>query len=82
MITEFGRNPWVVYGLFTIADAVSPNVSVASLLTSNILYFAVFCCLGLVMIWLAHRELRKGPDDLASLDQSVVDPYAKEAFSK
>lgn len=82
LITEFGRNPWVVYGLLTIADAVSPNVSVASLLTSNILYFAVFCCLGLVMIWLAHRELRKGPDDLASLDQAVIDPYAKEAFSK
>ncbi|WP_461240013.1 cytochrome ubiquinol oxidase subunit I [Paucilactobacillus sp. N302-9] len=82
MVTEFGRYPWVVYGLLTIADAVSPNVSVGSLLFTNIAYFAVFACLGLVMIWLSHRELKKGPDDLASLDQEVIDPYAKEAFVK
>lgn len=82
LITELGRYPWVVYGLLTIADAVSPNVSATSLLITNIGYFAIFACLGGVMIWLSYRELRKGPDDLASLDQVVIDPYAKEAFSK
>ncbi|VDG23086.1 cytochrome D ubiquinol oxidase subunit I [Lactobacillus plantarum] [Lactiplantibacillus mudanjiangensis] len=81
-ITELGRYPWVVYGLLTIADAVSPNVSVASLLTSNIVYFCLFSGLGIVMIVLSRRALRQGPDDLLkAADDAPYDPYGKGAFS-
>ncbi|MCL2681725.1 MAG: cytochrome ubiquinol oxidase subunit I, partial [Streptococcaceae bacterium] len=34
LVTELGRYPWTVYGLFTMKDSVSPNVSVGSLLFS------------------------------------------------
>ena len=51
-VTEFGRIPWTVYGLFTIAESVSPNVSVGSLLTSNIVYFVLFTTLAITLIWL------------------------------
>ncbi|GEO66508.1 cytochrome ubiquinol oxidase subunit I [Levilactobacillus spicheri] len=84
-ITEFGRYPWVVYGLLTIADAVSPNVSVASLLTSNIVYFLMFAGMGLVMIVLSHRTLKAGPDadntDGYSASDAEIDPYSKGAFN-
>ncbi|WP_283679299.1 cytochrome ubiquinol oxidase subunit I [Lentilactobacillus sp. Marseille-Q4993] len=61
-ITEFGRYPWVVYGLLTIADAVSPTSTVGSLLFTNIVFFLVFASLGAVMIVLSHRVLKNGPD--------------------
>lgn len=62
LVTELGRYPWTVYGLFTIEQSVSPNVSVASLITSNVIYFLLFAGLGSVMVYLVILELRKGPD--------------------
>lgn len=63
-ITEFGRYPWVVYGLLTIADAVSPTSTVLGLLFTNIVYFLIFASLGAVMIILSHRVLKSGPDSV------------------
>ena len=82
-ITEFGRYPWVVYGLLTIADAVSPTATVGSLLFTNIVYFLMFSGLGLVMIVLSHRVLKEGPDSVnpdgyaveKTEDSSKADPY-------
>ncbi|MCH3911131.1 MAG: cytochrome ubiquinol oxidase subunit I [Limosilactobacillus oris] len=81
-ITEFGRAPWTVYGLFTIAQSVSPNVSVASLLTSNIVYFVLFTVLAIILIALIVRFLRNDPVewDEAQADKKATDPFAKGAF--
>lgn len=79
LITELGRYPWTVYGVFTIMDSVSPNVSVTSLLISNTVYFLLFAGLAGVMITLVIKELKKGPDldgDKAKLSAKVaVDPF-------
>nr|WP_253953472.1 cytochrome ubiquinol oxidase subunit I [Leuconostoc fallax] len=75
LVTELGRYPWVVYGLMTIADAVSPNVSTASLLISNIVYFLTFSTLGGLMIWLSRRVLHAGPDVQEEEILSPQDPY-------
>ena len=81
-ITEFGRAPWTVYGLFTIAQSVSPNVSVASLLTSNIIYFLLFTTLAIILIALIVRFLRNDPVEYAAAqaDKTATDPFAKGAF--
>lgn len=85
LVTELGRYPWTVYGLFTIKQSVSPNVSVASLLTSNIIYFLLFTGLAITMVSLIVREMRKGPDHDESLSEQEkkdqqVDPFDKGAF--
>ncbi len=80
LITEFGRQPWTVYGVFTTAQSVSPNVSVASLLTSNIVYFCLFTILAIIMIALVVRYLRKDPDDIENQEPKLADPFAKGAF--
>lgn len=82
IITEQGRYPWTVYGLFTIKDSVSPHVSVASLLTSNIVYFLLFTCLGLMMLVLVIQELKKGPEyeEVLLSKQATLDPFEKGAF--
>ncbi len=81
-VTEFGRYPWTVYGLFTIQQSVSPTVSVASLLTSNIVYFILFTTLAIVMVYLVVKELRKDPANLDNpqLLEKVLDPFDKGAF--
>ena len=83
LVTELGRYPWTVYGLFTIEDSVSPSVSVASLLTSNIIYFLLFSGLAVTMIYLVKRELNKGPvlDDDNHSGQDSMDPFDKGAFT-
>ena len=62
LITELGRYPWIVYGLLTIADGVSPTATVASMLFTNIVYFLLFLLLGAVMIIYSRRVLYQGPD--------------------
>lgn len=81
LITELGRYPWTVYGLFTIEESVSPNVSTTSLLISNIVYFLLFATLAVTMISLVRRELKKGPEVEAIEENSSNDPFDKEAFS-
>lgn len=83
LITELGRMPWTVYGLFTIAQSVSPNVSEASLLVSNIVYFCLFTGLAIILISLIVRFLRNDPDELSkneAEDKQATDPFAKGAF--
>lgn len=80
-VTEFGRVPWTVYGLFTIAESVSPNVSVGSLLTTNVVFFVLFTTLAITLIGLIVRELRKDPSEaIEPKFKKVLDPFDKEAF--
>lgn len=82
LITEMGRAPWTVYGLFTIADSVSPGVSATSLLISNITYFLLFAVLGYVMFIFAKRSVRKGPYyvDKSEASKNSIDPFTKGGF--
>lgn len=81
-ITEFGRYPWTVYGLFTIHQSVSPNVSVTSLLISNIVYFTLFTTLAIVMIGLVKRQLQNDPSQMQGYGYAdkILDPFDKGAF--
>jgi cytochrome d ubiquinol oxidase subunit I len=47
LMTELGRQPWVVYGLMKTADASSPAVSSGEVLTTLILFTLVY---GLLMV--------------------------------
>lgn len=84
LVTELGRYPWTVYGLFTIEQSVSPNVSVPSLLISNTIYFILFTSLAVTLIGLIVRELKKGPSfeaqQLRAAQAQAVDPFDKGAF--
>lgn len=80
LITELGRYPWTVYGLFTIEDSVSPNVSVTSLLISNTVYFLLFSTLAITMITLIRRELKKGPELPNNDKTDSADPFDREVF--
>ena len=66
VMTEVGRQPWVVYGLMRTRDAVTPSLSAGDVMVSLtvyvIAYVAIFGAGGYFMV----RFLRTGPVDRVS----------------
>lgn len=58
--TEVGRQPWLVFGLMTTAQGVSPSVSGAEVLVSMIVFTLLYGALAVVEVTLLLRFLRKG----------------------
>jgi cytochrome d ubiquinol oxidase subunit I len=60
---EVGRQPWVVYGLLRTADAHTPTLTTADVLTSLIGYVAVYAVIYSFGLFYIYRLLRDGPTD-------------------
>jgi len=56
ILTESARQPWIVYGLQKVQDAVSPNLTAGSVLFSLILFAVVLGALVAVTGWLMVRS--------------------------
>ena len=69
ILTEMGRQPWIVYGLLKVQDAVSPNLTAVDLLISLIGYTAVYGSLAVSMVYLMKKYAIAGPD--AAMHESV-----------
>lgn len=61
IVAEVGRQPWVVHGLMRTADAVS-NIPAAQVMTSLILFVAVYGILFAAFLYYVGRLVAKGPD--------------------
>ncbi|MNJ01122.1 Cytochrome bd ubiquinol oxidase subunit 1 [compost metagenome] len=57
-----GRQPWIVFGLMSTRDGVSPGVSGLEVLISLIAFTAIYAALAVVEIRLIIRAAQKGPD--------------------
>ncbi len=60
ILTEMGRQPWVVYGFLKTADAVSPNVTSGMILTSLITFTLLYGLLMFVDIYLLQKFAKAG----------------------
>lgn len=69
ILTEMGRQPWIVYGLLKVQDAVSPNLTVVDLWISLIGYTVVYGSLAVSMVYLMKKYAIAGPD--AAMHESV-----------
>jgi len=69
MLTENGRQPWIVQGLMKTANGVSPSVSSTDIWISIVIFVLVFAVLGVADAWLMLRYGRRelGHDPLAKL---------------
>jgi cytochrome d ubiquinol oxidase subunit I len=61
ILTEMGRQPWVVYGFLKTQDAASPNVSAGMVLTSLIAFGLTYGILMAVDVFLLVKFAKKGP---------------------
>jgi len=69
ILTEMGRQPWIVFGLLKVQDAVSPNLTSVDLLISLIGYTVVYSSLAVAMVYLMKKYAIAGPD--ATMHESV-----------
>lgn len=78
IMTEIGRQPWVVFGYMKTTDAVSPNVSSGQILFSIIAFSTIYTILAILLVYLFIREIKKGPDGHKPEKEEVsVDPFDK-----
>jgi cytochrome d ubiquinol oxidase subunit I len=63
ILTESARQPWIVYGLQKVQDAVSPNVTTGDVLFSLILFIVLLGALVAVTGWLMYQSGTGEPKD-------------------
>lgn len=61
LLTEMGRQPWIVYGLMKTSDAISPNLSLGNVLTTLVGFTLTYAALMGADIYLLQKYARKGP---------------------
>ena len=54
VVTEVGRQPWIVYGVMRTSDALTPMPGLA---ISLVLVTLLYCGLGAVVVWLLWRQI-------------------------
>lgn len=63
IMTEMGRQPWVVFGLVKTADAVSPNLTPGMVLTTLIGFALIYGLLIAADVYLLLKYIKAGPMD-------------------
>ncbi len=71
-VTEIGRSPWLVYGVLSYADAVTPSLSGGMVLATLIGYIAVYAVIFWAGIYYLFKVVRQGLGDLRG-DEEVHD---------
>ncbi len=80
IFTEMGRQPWVVFGLMTTANGVSPGVSTAEAAISVIALTLLYAALAVVEIGLMVKYVRRGADPFEEPpDPSLRGPADEDA---
>ncbi len=64
VVTEVGRQPWIIHGVMRTSEAVTP---VEGLWASMLVYTALYLFLGVIVVRLLLGQFRHGPtlDELA-----------------
>jgi cytochrome d ubiquinol oxidase subunit I len=61
MVAEFGRQPWLVYGLMRTADGTSNLVHPGTTVFTTLGFAGLYFVLGLLFLFLVGREVHNGP---------------------
>ncbi|MBF9069107.1 cytochrome ubiquinol oxidase subunit I [Streptacidiphilus fuscans] len=67
LLTESGRQPWIVQGIQLTKNGVSPSVTTATVATSLVVFFLLYAALAVVeavlMIRFARKDLTPAPNE-------------------
>ena len=66
IMTEMGRQPWIVFGVLKTQDAVSPNVPGTTVLASAILFTLLYGALMAADVYLLAKYAKASPADVAA----------------
>ncbi len=76
VLTEVGRQPWIVQGLLKTAQANSPSVSATMIGVSLVVFVALYITLGVTDFVLMRRYARLDPPEVRSGSGSAPEPAA------
>jgi cytochrome d ubiquinol oxidase subunit I len=79
ILTEAGRQPWVVYGLLRTDDAVSGSVSAWTVGLSLGVFVSLYAALGGVDLYLMRRYARLDPPEVGD-DGREGEPETAPAY--
>ena len=65
LVTEVGRQPWIVYNVMRTKDAVSP-IATSQVGTSFAAFVVVYTILGIVAFYLIRKFAIQGPEPVAA----------------
>ena len=66
ILTEMGRQPWIVFGVLKTQDAVSPNVAGGMVLASLIGFTLLYGALMVADVYLLAKYARAEPAEVAA----------------
>ncbi|ENB4264523.1 cytochrome ubiquinol oxidase subunit I, partial [Bacillus cereus] len=78
IMTEMGRQPWVVFGVMKTEDAVSPNVTFGEVLFSLISFTSMYLIMGGICVYLFVRTIKGHTNKKTKKDYQSHDPFDKE----
>ena len=61
IVTEVGRQPWIVYGLIRTSESASPNVAAGETIFTTLGFAGMYFLLGVLFILIVLREIGAGP---------------------
>ncbi len=67
---EVGRQPWIIYNVMRVKDAVSTAVDANEVIFSLILFALIYLLLGSVYVYLLVKEIKHGPEALDLTDNN------------
>ena len=79
MVTEVGRQPWVIYNLMLTSHANSVNVSTGEVIFTLIGFMALYLVLGLLFLLLVGNIIAQGPDEPGTQNPLGIDIEEKVA---
>jgi cytochrome d ubiquinol oxidase subunit I len=76
VLTEVGRQPWIVWGLLETVDANSPSVSTTTIVFSLGVFAALYGALAVVDVVLMRRYARLDPPEVGGEGDEFATPAA------
>jgi cytochrome d ubiquinol oxidase subunit I len=73
VVTEVGRQPWVVQGLLRTRDAVTPSLTTANVATSLAMYVIVYLVIFGAGLFYMARLARRGPSEHVEIRDARLD---------
>jgi len=68
MVTEIGRQPWIIYGILRTADAVTP---MPGLIVPFLTFTALYCFLGIIVVLLLYQQVLRSPREDETFPQQA-----------
>ena len=82
MLTENGRQPWIVQGLMLVKDGVSASVSSTEIVISLVFFVVLYSLLGVVdgmlMFRFGRKALGEGGEDDHTMPPDDTEPTSDD----